>query len=235
MPQNGFHALIGAAVGRRVWPGRVPWVLGFIVGSMVPDVDILPLAVLRLAGNWTEGIHRTATHSVFLIGVAFVTAGLGWKRSRVLGAFAFALGLGVLGHIGLDLLLWFAGVNLLWPLSEIRGWREVNLWRGVKLPAVGGNPDFIGNELAAVNPLAFALYFGYLGRVARGAGVETRAVRFARGVKMVCWGLFPVYAVTGVFLAEWGQSLVVYPLVIAVFLPAALAASIALRRPLAGG
>ena len=217
-----------------MWPGRVPWVLGFIVGSMAPDVDILPLAILRLGGYWGEGIHRTATHSVFFVGIVFLMAGLGWRRWRGFGAFTFAFGLGVLGHVGLDLLFWFAGVNLLWPLSEMMGWREVNLWRGVELPAVAGNPDFIGNELAAVNALAFAVYFGYLARVARGAELETRVVRFARRVGTACWALLPVYAFTGVFLAEWEQSLVVYPLVIAVFFPTALAASIALRRPLAG-
>jgi hypothetical protein len=50
----------------------------------------------------------------------------------------------MLGHVILDLFFWFTGVNLLWPFSGIMGWREVNLWSWLTLPAVAGNPDLIG-------------------------------------------------------------------------------------------
>ncbi len=233
MPQHGLHALVGAAVGRRAFAGRVALALGFLLGSLSPDFDILALAVTQLAGGSTAGIHRSLTHSVFLAASLLLLGGLSMPRWRAVGGFMVGAGLGVLGHIALDLVMWFSGVDLLWPLSRMRGWDEVNLWRGVRLPSVAGNPGFVGSQLAALNMPAFALYFGYLGRIARGAG-DTRAGRAVRVLAVVCWALFPVYVATGVVLDEGKQNLVLYPLVLLVLLPAASIAGIALRRPLAG-
>jgi membrane-bound metal-dependent hydrolase YbcI (DUF457 family) len=87
MPQNGFHAIIGAAVARRAWPARVSLVVGFLLGSMVPDVDVLLLAILRLQGYWDPGIHRTLTHSVFFAALPLVLAAVTWPRWRSASTF----------------------------------------------------------------------------------------------------------------------------------------------------
>jgi hypothetical protein len=142
--------------------------------------------------------------------------------------------LAALFRIALDLALWFAGVNLLWPLSEIMGWREVNLWGWLTLPPAAGNPDFIRNELAALDTAAFALYLGYLSRIARPSESGTRLFRFAGSVGVFAAVLFPVYVVTGFFLSEWEQSLAVYAPSIVLFFPTALISTIAFRRHLAG-
>lgn len=234
MPQNAFHSLIGAAVGRRLWPGRVPIVLGFVLGSMIPDVDVLPLAALRLAGHWGTNVHRTLTHSIFFVALWLAAAAVARPRSRDAAAFLCAAGAGVAVHIGLDLLFWFSGVNLLWPLSEWMGWRQVNLWRGVELPAVAGNADFIANQLAALDAAAFALYLGYLSAIARRSGVTNMPVWAARAVGLLAAGLFPVYVGTGMFLTEWQQSVAVYSMIIVVFFPTAFITTIALRGALAG-
>ena len=66
----------------------------------------------------------------------------------------------MLTHVVLDLLFWFSGVRLLWPLDGLMGWPALNLWAWLTLPPAAGNPDFIGNELAALEAAAFGLYFG---------------------------------------------------------------------------
>jgi hypothetical protein len=233
LPQNGFHSLIGAAVARRIWPGRRLWVLGFVLGSMIPDVDVLPLAIMRLSGYWGPGVHRTLTHSVFLIGGIFAAAGVAWPRWRGAASFLAAFGLGMIGHVALDLLLWFAGVDLVWPLSERRGWAEVNLWRWVRLPALAGNPDAISNELAALEAVAYGLYLGYLRGRAREAGTRRRLVRFIGVVAAACWVLFPCYVVTGLVWSEWKQNVIVYGPSIVLFFPTSFVGTIGLRRELA--
>jgi len=234
VPQNAFHALLGAAVARRAWPGRVPWVLGFVLGSMAPDVDVLPLAIIRAAGAWAPSLHRTASHSLSLIAGFFAVAGLARLRWREAAAFTGAFALGMLCHVLLDLVLWFSGVDLLWPLGVGGGRREVNLWAWLELPPVAGNPDLIGNELAALDAAAFGLYLQYLTRLAKGSGRSGWLLALSAAAAAVCWALFPVYVITGVFWSAWRHSFWVYAPTILLFFPIALISTIAFRRPLAG-
>ncbi len=89
-----------------------------LIGALAPDLDV----IARLWDSMAAvAVHRTATHS-FLDGVtiAVVVAGLMWRFShqnflRLLGV-AY---LGVLSHIGLDLLTPF-GTAILWPLTDRR-------------------------------------------------------------------------------------------------------------------
>jgi len=89
-----------------------------LLGALAPDLDIVarlwdPMAAVA--------VHRTATHS-FLGGamIAMVVAGLVWgfRRENFFHLFGFAY-LGLLSHIGLDLLTSF-GTAILWPLSDMR-------------------------------------------------------------------------------------------------------------------
>lgn len=236
MAQNGFHSLIGAAAARRLWPGRVAVVLGVVLGSMLPDVDVLPSALLRVSGGRVGAeLHRTFTHSLWLVALCWVAAWPVKRRWPEAGGFLGGFGLGVLAHIALDVVVWFSGVDLLWPVSRWRGWPEVNLWREVRLPAVMGSPHFISNQLAAFDAVAFAAYLGYLSRLAGPGPGRPRAARAARGIALVAAGLFPVYVVTGALL-PWGpQSALVYSVSIVLFYPASVACTVALRRPLADG
>lgn len=89
-----------------------------LLGAVAPDLDIVarlwdPMAAIT--------VHRTATHS-FLGGllVAVVVAGLVWgfSRENFLRLHGVVY-LGVLSHIGLDLLTAF-GTAILWPLTNQR-------------------------------------------------------------------------------------------------------------------
>jgi len=89
-----------------------------LLGALAPDLDVIariwdPMAAIA--------VHRTATHS-FIGGavVAFAAAGLVWgfNRQSFLNLLSAAY-LGLLSHIGLDLLTSF-GVAILWPIADWR-------------------------------------------------------------------------------------------------------------------
>jgi inner membrane protein len=122
------HGLAGALVARAV-RSRLPWpgVVAAVGGGLAPDLDVVarfwdPMATIT--------VHRTLTHSV--VGgllVAGVIAAVSTLRTQplsfvTLAAFAY---LGVLSHIGLDLLNPF-GTAALWPFTPRRfglGWLYV--------------------------------------------------------------------------------------------------------------
>jgi len=113
------HGITGFLVSRAVPSGHKASVMaaGFI-GALAPDLDAIarlwdPMAAIT--------VHRAATHS-FLGGavIAAVVAGLAWGlgRNSFFQLFGFAY-LGLLSHIGLDLLTSF-GTAIFWPLTDRR-------------------------------------------------------------------------------------------------------------------
>ncbi|UCH59827.1 MAG: metal-dependent hydrolase [Anaerolineales bacterium] len=157
MAQAGMHALVGT-LARKVAPKREWLILGIILGSLFPDLDNYAVAVATLAKLDTHGLHRTFTHSLFTILAAlavFFIIGQVRKEARwtSLGA-GFGIGIGL--HIALDLLIWFNGVETLWPLG---GW--INLWEGVQPPA------WFAKLLDPAELLFIALFFAWLARTAR--------------------------------------------------------------------
>ncbi len=130
MAQVGIHGMAGMAV--RKWAPHKEWLmLGIVLGNLLPDADNLAVAFATIGGRSTEGLHRTFTHSLFFVAGLIL---LGYTAARIihkpkLGNLGLGLGIGVLMHIALDLLLWFNGVEILWPLPS---W--VNFWAGVAVP-----------------------------------------------------------------------------------------------------
>ena len=157
MAQAGIHALVGAAV-RKITPNREWLMLGIILGSIFPDLDNYTVAIATLAKLDTHGLHRTFTHSLFTILAAVVVFFLVAQARRQPRWTNLGLGIGVgIGlHIALDLLIWFNGVELLWPFG---GW--VNFWEGVK------PPDWFAKLLDPAEFLFLALFFIWLARTAR--------------------------------------------------------------------
>jgi membrane-bound metal-dependent hydrolase YbcI (DUF457 family) len=157
MAQAGMHALIGAVV-RKVTPRREWLMLGIILGSLFPDLDNYFVAVATIAQLDNQHLHRTFTHSVFTILAALIACYIiaqVRKQPRWLNlGVGFATGIGL--HIAIDLLFWFNGVELLWPLG---GW--LDLWGGVKPPL------WFTKFLDPVEFLFFALFFAWLANAAR--------------------------------------------------------------------
>jgi membrane-bound metal-dependent hydrolase YbcI (DUF457 family) len=157
MPQAGLHAMVGT-VARKWLPHREWLFLGVVLGNMFPDLDNLAVAYATLTGADTHGLHRTFTHSIFtilavLIGfylVARLTGNVRWND------FGIGFGIGILMHILLDLVLWFNGVELLWPLRY-----ELDFWSWFTVP------DWLAILLETAEFLMLGLYFLLLGSLAR--------------------------------------------------------------------
>ena len=199
MAQAGLHALVGAAV-QKVAPKREWLMLGIILGNLFPDLDNYAVAVATVVGLDKSGLHRTFTHSVFTIFTAFVVFFIvsqvrkepRWANLGV--GFGFGIGF----HILLDLLLWFNGVELLWPLG---GW--VNLWENVK------PPEWFARFLDPAEFLFFALFFAWLAKAARDRKTDAdfgRKLRLWIGAMVVLLLVFTplAYVMTKGFLTLFG-------------------------------
>lgn len=184
MPQNGIHAIVGIVT--RKWMPKREWLfLGVVLGSMFPDLDNLVVAYATLAKlPDPEHYHRTFTHSIFTIVamtilfyvVAALTRNKKWKN------FGFGFSGGILMHIVVDLVLWFNGVELLWPLRF-----ELNFWSWFV------TPGWLKILLDTGEFLAFGLYFLLLGSLAQRHGTDTERQRPSRTWAYIEFGLFVLF------------------------------------------
>lgn len=201
MPQNGLHAIVGVAA-RRWMPKREWLLLGVVLGNMFPDLDNLVVAFATLALGQSaaeagELYHRTFTHSVFTILimvalfyiVAAVTKNDKWKN------FGLGFGAGILLHMLVDLVLWFNGVPLFWPLGT-----ELNFWGWFE------TPGWLKILLDTGEFLAFGLYFLVLVSLSQRHGTDTERQRSTRIWGYVELTLFIVF--TGLFFALGTRGLI---------------------------
>ncbi len=149
MAHAGIHGLVGMVV-QKLFPARAWLMLGILLGSLLPDADNVVVAVATVIKKSTEGLHRTFSHSLFFavaLIVIFWTVGQIAKQPRWINL-GLGLGLGVTLHTVLDLILWFNGVAVLWPLPS---W--INLWAWFTVPG------WLDKILMTVEFLFFAMFF----------------------------------------------------------------------------
>jgi membrane-bound metal-dependent hydrolase YbcI (DUF457 family) len=162
MAQAGLHGLASLPV--RKWGAQREWLmLGIVLGSILPDSDNLAVAVATVAKSSTEGLHRTFTHSLFtaaIVVLVFYLVSVFTKRPRW-NNLGIGLGTGLLMHIFLDLIIWFDGVAILWPIPV---W--INLWSNVTPPA------FWKTLMNPLELLFIALFFYALYDLARKQGSD---------------------------------------------------------------
>jgi hypothetical protein len=164
--------------------------LGIILGSMLPDVDNLMVAVATVAGLPTAGLHRTFPHSLFTIVavmMVFFLVSQSTKRPRW-NNLGIGLGVGILLHIVLDLVIWFDGVAILWP---IQSW--LTLWNNVT------PPGWWTILMMPVELLFFALFFISLYLMARKQGSDLGflgKLRFWTWLQILLFVVFLVLAFT---------------------------------------
>jgi membrane-bound metal-dependent hydrolase YbcI (DUF457 family) len=184
MPQAGLHAIVGV-VSRKWMPKREWLFLGVVLGNMFPDLDNLVVAYAALAKlPNAEHYHRTFTHSIFTIIamallfylVAAFTRDKRWKN------FGIGFGAGILMHILVDLVLWFNGVELLWPLGS-----ELNFWSWFTTPA------WLKILLDTGEFLAFGFYFLLLGSLAMRHGTDASHQRSSKTWAYVEFALFILF------------------------------------------
>jgi membrane-bound metal-dependent hydrolase YbcI (DUF457 family) len=199
MAQAGIHSLVGMAI-RKWTPARKWLMLGIVLGNLFPDADNLAVAVATVMGKSTEGLHRTFTHSLFFVAaIILIFYGVAWmsKRSEW-GNLGLGLGIGVLMHILLDLLIWFNGVEILWPLPS---W--VNLWTNVT------PPEWWNKLMMPVENLFFVLFLLLLASTARKRNTDSdylsklRVWTWVQGVLFLAF-MVMVYTMESGFLTIFG-------------------------------
>jgi membrane-bound metal-dependent hydrolase YbcI (DUF457 family) len=189
MAQAGLHALSGLPLQK--WAGhREGFMLGVILGNLLPDADNLLVAVATLTKSSTDGLHRTFTHSIFTVAgilTVFYLLSLITKRQRW-NYLGIGLGLGVFMHILLDVLIWFDGVAIFWPFPF---W--LNIWSGVTPPA------WWMTLMMPMELLFFALFFLALSARARRQGSDLiflKKLHFWAGLQGLLFIVFLVLAYT---------------------------------------
>lgn len=185
MAQAGIHSIVGMAV-RKWTPNREWLMLGIVLGNLLPDADNLAVAVATVAKISTEGLHRTFTHSLFTVVAiiaAFYIVARVTKRPRW-SNLGLGLGVGVLMHILLDLLVWFNGVEILWPIPS-----RVNLWNNVT------PPEWWNKLMMSTEFLFFALFFVLLSVTARKRGTDGGFLGSLRVWTVVQSVLFVVFTI----------------------------------------
>ena len=191
MAQAGIHGMIGMAV--KKFSVKKEWLLlGIILGSFLPDLDALVVAYATLTGGNSHGLHRTWSHSIpfimGLIAIFYVFSTL--RKSPRIGNLGLGLGIGVLMHSLLDLIIWFRGVELLWPFYP-----EINLWGSFLPPAWWYNKFESALEFGL---LAVFLYI--LGRLAVKQNTDTE---FLSKLRILTWIEVALFAIFLVLVYVW--------------------------------
>jgi membrane-bound metal-dependent hydrolase YbcI (DUF457 family) len=185
MPQAGVHAIVGMVA--RKWMPQKEWLLlGIVLGNMFPDLDNFAVAYATLTRSDTHGLHRTFTHSIFTVIATIILFALiaALTKNQKWNHFGIGFGTGILMHILLDLILWFNGVELLWPIRY-----ELNFWSWFTMP------DWLKIILDAGEFLAFSLYFLLLGSLARHQNTDTERRGSSRTWAYIEFSLFILFAV----------------------------------------
>jgi membrane-bound metal-dependent hydrolase YbcI (DUF457 family) len=217
MAQAGIHSILGIAV-RKWTPDRTWLMLGILLGSMLPDADNLAVAVATVAKLPTEGLHRTFTHSLFtilvVVAVFYIVAQV-MKQPRW-SNLGVGLGIGILLHIMLDLLIWFNGVAILWPIPS---W--INFWSNVTPPA------WFDKLMMTAEFLFFALFFIGLSTLARRQRTDLEYLRRLRTWTWIEFDLFLIFTALAFFLQKGFMTL--YGLVYLLSLGLAVGVTIRMR------
>ena len=221
MPQNGIHAMVGIA--SRKWMPQKEWLLlGVVLGNMFPDLDNLVVAYATLAKlPEPEHFHRTFTHSIFTIValvalfyiIATVTRSEKWKN------FGTGFGTGILLHILVDLVLWFNGVELLWPIKY-----ELNFWSWFTVPA------WLKIFLDTGEFLAFGLYLLLLVSLSRKNGTDTGKQSSAKIWAYIELALFVLFTAMFFIIGTKGLHYTIFGALYLVSMLIAMTVTIRMRK-----
>lgn len=222
MPQNGVHAIAGT-LARKWMPQREWLILGVVLGNMFPDLDNLAVAYATLTKADAHGLHRTFTHSIFTILVfillfyfiALLTRSQKWKN------FGLGFGVGILMHILLDLVLWFNGVELLWPIQY-----ELNFWSWFSVPS------WLSILLDTGEFLAFGLYFLLLSSLARRQGTDLERLGMSKTWTYIELALFFLFTLLFFMLGADGLPYTIFGALYLLSIIVAIVMTIQMRKTL---
>jgi len=234
MAQLGFHGIIGVGLARPAAralgggpEGRQGFGFGFVLGNILPDADFFLLGPLYLISSRLGlAMHRTWSHSLITIVILTLCLWLLGRNEEKRRRLALGLGCGMVLHSLVDVLVWFSAVDLAWPLGWMGLVGRVDLWHAVDTPRI------LSNLLGAADYLAFALFFIYLGSLARRQGTDLGFLGRLGFWTKAGWGLFVVYTVLALILRANGGlfDIIHYAVFILVFLPVTLHIVLRMRR-----
>ena len=220
MPQNGIHAITGIAA-RKWMPDREWLVLGVVLGNMVPDLDNIAVAYATLTKADSHGLHRTFTHSIFTVIAVIVLFYLiaAFTKNQKWNNLGLGLGIGILMHILLDIILWFNGVEILWPIRY-----ELNLWRWFSMP------DWLKILLDTGEFLAFGLYFLLLHSLAQRQNTDRERQGSPRTWAYVQFVLFVLFTVLFFTVSSTGLPYTIFGALYIVSMIVAVVVTIQMRK-----
>ena len=150
MAQAGAHAIIGMYASRLSFLKRIN-ASAIIIGSLIPDLDIILVAFGKLFTNIPDPIHffhRKGTHSflfVLFIYLLFEIFSEILKKPE-LRNWGKGISIGITTHLIVDSFLFLNGVYLLWPIQL-----QFNFWEGYQ------PPEILPNLLLAIEFLFFRI------------------------------------------------------------------------------
>jgi hypothetical protein len=211
-----------AGMAARRWLPRKEWLwLGLLLGNMLPDLDNLAVAYATLTGSDTHGLHRTFTHSlitvVAVIVVFYLIAAL--TQDPRWSNFGIGLGVGILMHALLDLILWFNGVELFWPIRY-----EVDFWGWFIVP------DWLGVVLETGEFLAFGLYFLLLKSLAQQQRTDIEHIAASRIWMYIEFVLFVIFTILFFIMGAQGLPYIIFGALYLVSVIVAIVITIRMRK-----
>jgi len=226
MAQSGFHGLIGIALAKTSFRKAKgldgvrakdeeagAFTFGLVAGNVLPDADLLPLAITYLFNPaLAMRMHRTATHSLLVIGV-LTLFGYALAKNRHGKRLVLGLCVGAVAHCLVDIFLWFSPVDILWPLGHLGLPSEINLWKGVTTPRV------VGNLLGAADFLALALFTFYLEKLGQGFETDVSFLPTLRKITLLHSAAFGVFFSASFFLSATVFQIAQYALFLLVSSP----------------
>jgi membrane-bound metal-dependent hydrolase YbcI (DUF457 family) len=135
MAHAGAHAIIG------MYAGRIPFIknkliVPIIIGSLIPDLDIIAVVFGKLFTSILDPIHyfhRKTTHSflfIIFVYLFFQILSEVFKNPK-LRNWGKGLSIGIFSHILVDSFFFLHGIYLLWPLQM-----EWNVWSKYQPPQI---------------------------------------------------------------------------------------------------
>lgn len=219
MAQTGLHSLIATAITEKTVPAKhrskLAW--GILLGSVLPDIDALPMAIAYLITGNTSTVyllHRSGTHSLFAVILLFLVCIIisKIKKMPVIASLGCGLSLGILLHIIVDL-LWWGPVDLLWPLGFF-GWHsEIYLLQNHPLTPMAAK------LLGSGEFLFYALYFIYLRRLARKKQTNLAWLPKLNKLINIQFISFTAFIILAFFIPRMQFEILLYALLIVFYFP----------------
>jgi len=220
MAQAGIHAIVGTLT--RKWMPKKEWLLlGVVLGNLFPDLDNLAVAYATLTRADSHGLHRTFTHSLFTISAVLILFYLiaSLTKNQKWNNFGIGFGIGILMHILLDLVLWFSGVELVWPIRY-----ELNFWSWFTMP------EWLKIILDTGEFLALGVYFLLLSSLARRQSTDPERQGSSKTWAYIEFSLFILFTVLFFGIGAKGLPYTIYGALYLLSLIIATVISIQMRK-----